>query len=82
MIRLSAPSKSGYSRDFDTTQEARVMAAYLLDVAVEDMVEIESPDGGETYCYGSQAELEADLDGAYAVKYFPVSAADLRSVEQ
>ncbi len=82
MTRLSAPALSGYEKEFDTVDEARMEAAKLLSgihyiddqmiefqVTVADMVEVESGDGGTTYCYASQEEADSDNDGAYAVQY-------------
>lgn len=40
----------------------------LLGCAWHDVVETESPDGAMTYYYASEAEADADLDGAYAVQ--------------
>lgn len=69
-VTLSAPAKSGYKAEFESISEARIAAAQLLDMAMDEMIEIESGDGGTTYCYASQADADADQDGAYAVKYF------------
>jgi hypothetical protein len=69
MVTLSAPNKSGYKETFETISGARTKAAWLLDTTVDDMVETESGDGSITYCYPSQAEADADQDGAYAVQY-------------
>lgn len=69
MTTLSAPCKSGYQRDFATTDQAREAAAALLGVALADMIEVESPDGSVIYCYASQDEADVDQDGAYAVQY-------------
>jgi hypothetical protein len=66
---LSAPRKSGYERQFESIDDLRVVAAGLLDCTVEEMIEVESGDGGTVYCYASQAEADADQDGAYAVQY-------------
>ena len=72
-ITLSAPAKSGYKAEFESTDEARIAAAGLLDITVEDMVEVESGDGSTTYCYASQSDADADQDGAYAVQYSSAS---------
>ena len=70
---LSAPGKGGYCKEFESIEAARKAAAELLGVAMEEMVEVESPDGGLTYCYASQAAADADWDGRHAeraVAYF------------
>jgi hypothetical protein len=69
MTQLSAPAKSGYLKTFDTEAEAQEHAAELCHCHVDDLILVESPDGGTTYCYGSQEEADADRDGAYAVQY-------------
>ena len=69
MIILSAPAKSGYTEQFESTSEAQAKAAELLGVSADDMIEVESPDGGTTYCYATQEDADADRDGAYAVQY-------------
>jgi hypothetical protein len=50
--------------------EAREATAELLGVNLSDMIEV-GPVGGEdiTYCYATQADADADQDGAYAVSY-------------
>lgn len=68
MITLSAPAKSGYKKEFETIDEARAKAAYLLDVELDEMVEVEMNE--VTYCYATQEEADADQDGAYAVQYY------------
>ena len=68
-MTLSAPRNSGYKAKCETVDAARVAAAELLDVTVPEMIEIESCDGGTTYCYASQSDADADRDGAYAVQY-------------
>ena len=68
MIELSAPDKSGYTARFGSIEEAQAKAASILGITEEDMIERESPDGGTTYYYASEAEAEADADGAYAVQ--------------
>ena len=68
-VTLSAPAKSGYKTEFESTNEARTAAAGLLDVTVNDMIEVNSCDGKTTYCYASQEDADADQDGAYAVQY-------------
>lgn len=67
MITLSAPAKSGYKKEFETTDEARAAAAGLLDVTVSEMVECDV--NGLTYCYDSQEAADDDSSGAYTVKY-------------
>ena len=66
---LSAPAKGGYKVEFESIERARIAAAALLDVALNNMIEIESGDGGTIYCYASQADADADQTGAYAVQY-------------
>lgn len=66
MVILSAPGKGGYRREFESVAAARKAAAELLGVDVNDMVEVESPDGGLTYCYASQEAADADYDGRHA----------------
>lgn len=68
-MTVSALAKSGYRAEFESITEARAKAADLLDTNVEDMIEVESPAGGTTYCYASQEEADADRDGAYSVQY-------------
>lgn len=68
MIALSAPAKSGYYKEFESVAAARKAAAELLGVDVNDMVEVESPDGGLTYCYATQEAADADWDGRHAEK--------------
>lgn len=68
-ITLSAPAKGGYTAQFESVDEARIAAADLLGLTVEDMVEVESGDGNTTYCYASQSDADADQDGAYAAQY-------------
>ena len=88
-ITLSAPAKSGYNAEFESIEATRIAAAELLGVTVDDMIEVESGDGGTTYCYASQADAAADQDGAYAVQYsatateseyVPVATRRLRSL--
>lgn len=73
--RLSAPSKSGYEGVFDTLAEVREAAAAKLGdwtepVSVDDMIEVTGGGDGRTiYCYATQADADADDDGAYAVQY-------------
>lgn len=69
MITLSAPNFSGYMGQFDTAAAAELKAAWLLNVALDNLVTRESGDGGTTYCYASEADADADRDGAYAVRY-------------
>lgn len=66
---LSAPSHAGYQRHCTTIRELRRHTAQLLGVPAARIVEVESPDGGTTYCYASQADADADSTGAYAVQY-------------
>ena len=66
MVVLSAPGKSGYCRKFENIKDARKAAAELLDINVEDLIEVESPDGNQVYCYASQSAADADWDGRYA----------------
>jgi hypothetical protein len=73
-ITLSAPAKSGYKKDFDSVESARAKAADLLDCAVDEMVEVEMNE--VTYCYASQEDADADLDGAYAVQYYEAGLSD------
>lgn len=78
MFTLSAPSKSGYKGEFETLAEVRAKAADLLSdgdavTTPATMVEIEAgtcTSDAMTYCYASQEDADADLDGAYAVKYW------------
>ena len=79
MIILSAPAKSGFRREFEDVEQARACAAELLGVTIEEMVEVESPDGGLTYCYGSQAEADADWDGRHADKAVVYGTAEVLS---
>ena len=53
-----------YSPDYEADLDARAVAL---------MIEVESPDGGTTYCYATQADADADTDGAYAVQYSEVA---------
>jgi len=66
MITVSAPAKSGFRKEFEDVEQARACAAELLGVSMADMVEVESPDGGLTFCYASQADAAADWDGRHA----------------
>jgi hypothetical protein len=68
-VTLSAPARSGYKAEFESIDEARIAAAGLLDVVIDDMIEVESGDGNTTFCYASQADADVDQDGAYAVQY-------------
>ena len=45
MTTLSAPSKSGYEKTFETETEARAQAARLLDVGLDEMVEYGNGNG-------------------------------------
>ena len=76
MYFVSAPAKSGYRKEFKSIEQARACAAELLGVTMEDMVEVESPDGGLTYCYSSQTEADADYDGRHAEKAVAYGKAD------
>lgn len=67
--RLSAPRKSGYEKQFESMEDLREKAADLLNCTVDEMIEVESGDGGTVHCYASQADADADQDGAYAVQY-------------
>jgi hypothetical protein len=49
-----------YRPEYEADLDARAIAL---------MIEVESPDGGTTYCYATQADADADTDGAYAVQY-------------
>lgn len=66
---LSAPNKSGYRQEFTDLSALRAQAAEFLGCPVADLVENESGDGGTHYFYASQADAEADEDGAYAIQY-------------
>lgn len=70
MIELSAPAKSGFRKEFETTDEAREKAAELLGISLDAMIEV-GPLGGDdvTYCYATQEDADSDTDGAYAVQY-------------
>src|SRR4030095_9075977 len=54
ITQLSAPAQNGYLKSFNTVAEAETHAAELLHCHVDDLVLVESPDGGVTYCYSSQ----------------------------
>jgi hypothetical protein len=69
MTTVSAPSKGGYQRTFDSLSDALAMVGELLGLDVDDITEVLSPDGGTVYCYASQADADADRDGSYAVAY-------------
>ncbi len=69
MFILSAPAQSGYIKSFAHLSDARWEAAQLMGITVDAMIEVDSPDGGTTYCYSSLEMVEADRDGAYAVQY-------------
>lgn len=70
MIELSAPTKSGFCRQYESIDAAREKAADLLGVSAAEMIEV-GPIGGEdiTYCYATQEDADTDSDGAYAVQY-------------
>ena len=69
MITLSAPAKSGYRKEFETTDEMLAAAASLLRTSVEDMVCVQcNGQDDRFYFYSSQEEADADTDGAYAVQ--------------
>jgi hypothetical protein len=85
-VVLSAPAKSGYRAGFETVAACRAKAAELLSglreidgeiveltITPDTMIETDSPDGGTTYCYATQADADADQDGAYAVQYSEVA---------
>ena len=66
---VSAPAQSGFEKTVETEQAAWDLAAKLVGVATDDMETRESPDGATTYCYASEADAEADTDGAYEVQF-------------
>lgn len=75
-IILSAPSQSGYRTEIEDNDltYTRNLAAQLLHCSRDEMIEVHvTGDGAEiaetTYCYASQADADADPDGAYAVQY-------------
>ncbi len=65
MIKLSAPSKSGYTALHETPAEALADAARLLGIDETDVVTEESPDGSTTYYFPHQKAL------AYAIQSTP-----------
>jgi len=69
ITQLSAPAQNGYLKTFNTVAEAETHAAELLHCHVDDLVLVESPDGGVTYCYSSQGSAYADRNRPYAVQY-------------
>lgn len=60
ILGIVEPSEHGSMVGLATDRYAR---------AVASMIGVESPDGGTTYCYATQADADADQDGAYAVQY-------------
>lgn len=67
-IQLSAPGKAGHKSIHEDWASVAAAAARLLDCGECDLVVRESPDGGTTYYYASEAEADSDWDGAYAVQ--------------
>lgn len=69
MMKLTSPTRHGFSADVENVDAAKEYAARnWFTCSATEIVEVESPEGSATYLYESQAEADADADGAYAVK--------------